>query len=54
VMGECDCETIGSPSRLRLIRKDEVLTKVQSTLGLRCEENTVCQKWNSPRSRYES
>jgi hypothetical protein len=41
VMGECDFEVIGDPSRLRLLRKTVSWTRVLHTLDLRCEENVV-------------
>jgi hypothetical protein len=37
-----------TPSRLRLIREAETLVRVIPTLDLRCEENVVWWRWNSP------
>ncbi len=34
------CETIGTPSKLRVILKTSSLVRMLSTLDLRCEENT--------------
>ena len=38
MMGECDLEVIGTPSRLRLIRKAAALARVLTTLDLSREE----------------
>ncbi len=46
MMGECDLETVGTPSILRVIHKSGDLTRMMSTFDLMCEENTVCLKWN--------
>ena len=40
----CVLEVIGVSSRLRLIRKEETLVRVLSTLDLSCEENSVRRK----------
>ncbi len=48
----CVLEVIGVPSRLRFIRKGEVLTRVLSTLDLSCGENVARRKWKSPLFDY--
>ncbi len=45
LMGECDFEVIGVPSRLRFTRKAAALARVLPTLDLSCEENAVRRKW---------
>jgi len=41
VMGECVCETIGVPSKLSVIRKTSVLSRMELVFDLSCEENTT-------------
>jgi hypothetical protein len=41
VMGECDLESISSPSILRLIRNTAPLVRMLPTFDLSCEENTA-------------
>jgi hypothetical protein len=36
VMGECDLDVMGAPSKLSVIRKAAALTRVKSTLLLSC------------------
>jgi hypothetical protein len=50
VMGECDLDVMGVPSKFSVIRKDVVLARMLPPHDLNCEENTVCRKWNCPRS----
>ncbi len=39
---------IGSPSRLRLIRKAEALAKIKLTCDLSIEEKAARRKWKNP------
>ena len=41
----CDLEDIGDLSMFRLIRSDADLSRILSTLDLRCEENDTRRKW---------
>ena len=49
----CVLEVIVVPSRLRLIRKTVVLTRVLPTLDLNCEKNTARRKRKSPLFDYK-
>ncbi len=45
---------IGVPSKLRLTRKDAVLTRVLPLFDLNFEENAVRRIWKSPLVDYAS
>ena len=44
----CVLDVIGTPSILRLTRKDAALARVLPTLTLSCGRNTESRKWKSP------
>ena len=49
VTSGCHCETMGTPSKLRLIRSAYSATglvRMLPTLDLSCEENDTRRKWN--------
>jgi hypothetical protein len=46
----CDLDSIGDPSRLRLIRKAAALARIFPTLDLSTEEKAARRSWKSPRS----
>jgi hypothetical protein len=48
VMGECELESIGSPSIFKLMRKVVVLARMFPTLALSCEKKDARRKWKSP------
>jgi len=52
----CVCETMGVPSKLRVImwRKDVTLARMELAFDLSCEENTMWRKWNWSRLCYSS
>ena len=46
VMGECDLDVMGAPSKLSVIRKATVLSRARSTLLLNCWAKAAWWKWN--------